>query len=441
MRRTVRIVPGSRGARLRDGDTMRARLLASAVVALLAGFMPSAAASDVNTLNTVDQYVAALRQDPILVQQVMGAGHTDAVRGEFKKLAAALPYPVYVALVQAPTDLVSDRVSTDLASAIRRKLGRPGLYVVAAEGDSVEIQVTGSVPDQTLLSLATYDGQGALVKALGQWGGRSETKAIDAQLVLETAASPQLATYRSVEGSTGLLSQAQIDALAAEPWALAWEAPERDYESHVGKRWIIGTLVGLGVLLAVAQTMFGWPGWRREKARVIEGRLPLERLRRRAEDAVTRLATGLAELPATPTHPDIAGDALSAREAAEHFLKGGYLDLVGALALAESGLRDLDRAQMANPGDPYRPCYFNPLHKPAMTKTTWLFDDAEVKVPACRRCETAVSRGKTPDVLRVSDSETAKAYFEVKSIWTRTGYGALVDHFGATVLHDRAGHE
>lgn len=418
---------------------MRARLLASAVVALLVGIMSPARADDVNTLNTVDQYVAALRADPILVQQVVGGGHTDAVRAEFKRLAAALPYPVYVALVRPATDLQSSRPSADLVTAIRRKLGKPGLYIVEAEGDILQAQVTGSKPDATVLSLATYDGETALTGMLGGSDARP-TAAVLTQLMLESAASPRLSRYDStphVEG--GVLTHDQLAALAAEPWAQPWAAPDRDYESHTGKRWMVGTGVGLAVLLLVAQTMFGWSGWRLRKVEPTTDRPSLEELRRQAEDAVTDLATQLAALPITPVHPDIAVDATSAREAAEPALTGDYLDVAGALALARSGLRDLARAQMANPGKPYRSCYFNPLHKPANAETTWLFDDAEVKVPACRSCINAVAKNQPPDVLRVGEVDTSKAYFEVKSVWARTGYGALVDHFGAAVLKDRAG--
>jgi len=63
-----------------------------------------------------------------------------------------------------------------------------------------------------------------------------------------------------------------------------------------------------------------------------------------------------------------------------------------------------------------------------------------VKVPVCRDCARAVGAGRTPEILRVGDSPTARAYFEKKNVWARTGYGALVDHFGPAVLRDREEH-
>jgi len=419
---------------------MRTRALVGGILLFCCLLGGPASAADVNELHTVDQYVAALREDPILVQQVMGAGHTPEVRRTLAALAAKLPYPVHVALVQAPTDLESDDISRDLASTFRRRIGAPGLYVVAVAGSPREIQATGTAVDPTELSLASTDVESAVSSTFGKDTWPSMTAALEVQIILETAASPGFAHYdfQSQQGKP-VLGKGAIDDLLREPWLRAWRQPDVDSDSHVGKRWMIGTIAGLGSFLVIGTALVGWPGWRRTaKQRQRDGGRPqIEALRHDAEELLTSLATSLAALPPTPVHPDIAADALAAREAAEAALRGGYLDVAGALALARSGLADVGRAQQRNPGKPARSCYFNPLHGRAVGEVSWRYDDADVTVPACRRCVRAVGNGRTPDVLRVSESPSSKAYFEEKSVWASTGYGALVDHFGASVLRER----
>lgn len=426
---------------------MRTRALACAFALLLGrlvgGLASPASAADVNSLNTVDQYVTALRANPILVQQVKGAGHTDAVRKKLAELAAALPYPVHVALVQDPTDLQSDDVARDLASALRRRLDSPGLYIVAAQQGILQIQVTGTAVDQTELSLAHYDVLKALVKKLPKELDGRTTSALEAQLTLEVAAAPGFAHYDfEKQQDKPVLTDSQITALAHEPWGAPAQLPDVDSESHLGKRWMVATTAGLGSFLLVGMSLVGWPGWRRttksQKPRpTSSGRVPIETVRRHAEESLTSLAGKLADLPPTPVHPEIAADALAAREAAEWALRGQYVDVVGALTLAQSGLADVERAGRERAGDPYRPCWFNPLHGSATTETMWRYGDAEVSVPVCRQCDRAVRANRTPDVLRVGDSASSRAYFEEKSVWVSTGFGALVDHYGASVLRER----
>jgi hypothetical protein len=403
---------------------------------MISGWTTAANAANIDALHTVDQYVAALRNDPILVQQVVGAGHTAEVHRALQELATQVDYPVYVALVQAPSDITSEDGSSELASALRRRLGGPGLYVVSIAGRTPSIQVTGAVPDPTMLSLATYAAYDRLREVAGAKESPGYTTAVTTQLILETAASPRFKAVTGPRDPGVMLTDDQLRTLAALPWARAWAGPEDDYESHVGKRWMIGTTVGLGLLLVLVQTAFGWPGWKRSP-RSIASRPAIDEVRRDATTAVTALAEAVAALPVGVPHPDVAADAVAAREAAEQALRGKYLDVVGALVLARSGLHDAARCQERDGGQPYRPCYFNPLHGVANIATTWRMDDAEVDLPACGACHHAVTHGRTPKVLRMAGT-TSKAYFERDDIWSRTGYGAVVEHFGQMVLSDQA---
>ncbi len=427
---------------------MRTRVLASVFVVLasLAGVLMSgantASATDVDGLHTVDQYVAALRKDPVLVQQMMGAGHTDAVRLMLTERAEKLPYPVHIALVQNPTDLQSDDITRDLASAIRRRLGAPGLYIVASPGAATEILVSGSEVDQTLLHLAYYDVLTAVSARVPPEDERRTSAAQEAQAVLEVAASPGMKNYEyQAQRGKPVLTAAQVDEIARAPWGGEPSVPDREYGSHVGKRWMVGTVTGLSIFLVVGTSLVGWPGWRRTTDRPANpGRPTLEALRREAEQSLTALAEGLAASPQAPAHPELVLDAQAAREAAEAVLGGSYLDVIGALVLSRSGLADVGRAQAEKPGKPYRSCYFDPLHGQSTTTASWRYGDAAVDVPVCRRCARAVASGRTPEILRVGDGVRSRAYFEESSVWSRTGYGALVEHFGPAVLRDREQH-
>jgi len=428
---------------------MRTRALAGAFAALLGILIGplafSAAAADVDGLHTVDQYAAALRSDPILVQQVVGAGDTAGARTRLAALAAKLPYPVHIALVGAPDDLQSSELSSAVASSLRRKVGTKGLWIVAVAGGTLDIQSDSSV-DPTQLSLAYYDVMRAITKARGGKDYSRTTSVLDAEVVLRIATSPGFANYSWHEGAAPVLSHAEIEKLADASYGKVRSSHDGDYESHVGKHWMLGTVTGLGVLLLVQQCLRGWPGWRRRRDEERPDRLAglrhatkhpsMDELHTQAGKAATELATALAAA-GDPRHPEILEDATSAREAAEAELDGHYLDLVGALVLARTGLADVRRAAAESPGPRYRCCYLDPFHGEAVTVMGWNLGNGTVDIPVCRQCAEDIGRRLRPQVLHVDDDDSP-AYFERGGVWARTGYGSLVEHFGAVVLADRA---
>ena len=105
---------------------------------------------------TVDQIVAELRQDPILVHQLLGNGHTDEVTSELRELADQVEMPVFVALVQSPPGLAADNPSDDLLRLVHTHLDRPGIYIVQVQ-DGIQQIGAYDVPVEGIdLSLATY---------------------------------------------------------------------------------------------------------------------------------------------------------------------------------------------------------------------------------------------------------------------------------------------
>ena len=82
---------------------------------------------------TVDDIVASLRRDPVLVQQAMGNGHTQDAVAEIRERVDAADFPVYVALVHPPAGLEENDPLGDLTSILHQRIGGPGLYVVGNE--------------------------------------------------------------------------------------------------------------------------------------------------------------------------------------------------------------------------------------------------------------------------------------------------------------------
>lgn len=406
---------------------------------------------------TVDQIVADLKRDPILVEQTMGSGDAAGTAKRLAAVARKLPFPTYVALVTTPQDDDSSDASAYLATAISRRIGKPGIYVVQTSSSPLETRIVGEKYDDTLLSLESYANSNAVVKAAGEKGLLSPGVGAETALLTATLPPPKEdpQSYKKTN-----LSSAQIADLAAREKALApAETPREQHDEparpwSAGKRWMVGTSVGVGALLLIQQSIRGWPGWRRDqqkkpvkltKPQAAGPEPDLEDVRRRAQDRVTALAERLAAT--TDTSADTStgtaknGDLLNAaglaRDAAEPLLESKDLEeVVGALTLADTGLADLSRAR-GRRKSAYRCCFFNPLHGSSTTKASWRFGEADVDVPVCRACSAALrdSGSGRPDALRVG----RRPYYERDDVWARTGFGSLVDDFASQVITARRG--
>ncbi|MEO7350466.1 MAG: hypothetical protein ABIR34_06775 [Marmoricola sp.] len=427
----------------------------------LVGVAPAGAVAD-DYAHSVDQIVAALRQDPVLVQETLGGGDTAGAHDRLSARARRLPFATYVALVEPPTDLQAGyEVSEVLAATLHRRIGKPGLYIVSVAGVGWDQEAFAVDLDAALLGLASSTALTAVNRLIGGSGENAEARVspeTEAEIVLRNAAQPGINDY-DYSRSKPLLAPGTISAIAEQPWTR--EDRTTDFidveDSQTGKRFMVGTTVGLAVTLILQQTLRGpWPGWKRRRGRrqapparrtakrerllpAVPVPLDITAVRREANSTLTRLAEGLARLPVQTRHPEIVEDAVAAREAAESLVDSTRVtDVVGALVLGRSGERDLDRATRAKPGAAYRCCFFNPLHGPAVTEAAWEFGDADIEAPVCSSCAATVRAGREPDLLRTRPGHGSPAYYEGDDVWARTGFGSLVDHFGSVVLADRA---
>jgi hypothetical protein len=396
-------------------------------------------ADDVPHPDTVEALAEALKVDHVIVQETRGSGDAAGAEERIEDLIARLPFAAYVAVIDTPTDVdAGSEASGYLATALSRRIGEPGLYVVSADGDIAEARMVGTGWDETLFSLQSYTDRGAVTDASGT---DLLVPTVDAETFVQTAlAVPP--TEDDLDYDSVALSDDVVDDLADRERALEpHERPDYDFDAAepwtVGKRWMVGTTVGAGVLVVLLQSLWGWPGWRRRPgAKKVPGEsraaiappvapdLDVER-----EAAAGQLTTLAEQLPDAPTG-DHADRALLAREVAEPLLDSrDVLDVVGAQVLARAGLRELARAS-GRARVPYRVCFFDPRHTTATQRVEWRYGDAEVEVPVCRTCRRAVDRGLEPPTLVVGRRGRLRPYYEGDSVWARTGYGSLVDDLG-----------
>lgn len=423
---------------------------------------------DVPSPDTVEALAQALRadRDHVIVQQTRGSGDAAGAERRIGRLIEELPFPAYVAVVDTPSDVDAGVDSSRyLATALSRRIGEPGLYVVSADSTPTGIRIVGTGWDETLFQLQVRTDAGAVESGSGD---PLLAPALDAEVAVQTALAATPITDGSVPDTVSL-SDATVDELVQRERDLEpYERPDADLEGplepwSIGKRWMVGTTVG-GILLAVfLQSLWGWPGWRRKKSDKESGKQPgkqpgkktekrhgepprlesprreppdLATARRQANDAVTALAEELADAPAGPT----ADRAALAREVAEPLLESDDpLDLVGAQALARAGRREV---AIAGGGrrKPFRCCFFDPRHAEATTTAEWQFGDSEVEVPVCRPCLRALAGGRAPEALVVRRLGRVRPYYEGDSVWARTGFGSLsgdVAAFAEQVMADR----
>lgn len=165
----------------------------------------------------------------------------------------------------------------------------------------------------------------------------------------------------------------------------------------------------------------------------------METLRSDASTHLTTLTEVLARGHSRDTEsPDRIESVLLARTVAETLMRSDDVaDLIGAVVVARTGLRDLEQLRTKRTLKAYRPCFFNPVHQPAYDRATWRVGHATVSLPACSTCLTAIRAGREPEVLRLG--RRRQAYYERDDIWARTGFGALVDDLAAQVMADRMG--
>lgn len=388
-------------------------------------------AVDVPYPRSIDALAAQLRQDPVLIHDTRGSGDAAGADARLTALASELPFPVYVALVEPPddADAGSDQARF-LATALSRRLGT-GLYIVDVPDAVFEAKLVVEGRDDTTFSLQSTTNEEAVDAALPPMRTQLPP-VIEAEVAILTAAQGEPADYDTPNLPESIVADLAQRADDLAPFTnFSSEADEEDPPESwsAGKRFMVGTVAGLGSALLLWQTLVGWPGWRRRPkdraaTRAEEDR---ERLRRRARGTLDRLAQQLAD---AGTGPEWLA-ATSAREAADLLIESDdRADLAGALVLARMGERQLSRTHR-----PYRPCFFDPLHGEGTRSASWRFGEASVEVPVCRVCERTLAAGGAPQAFR----RGRRPYFEDDDLWARTGFGALTDDLPAQVAADRAG--
>lgn len=437
-------------ARRRAGRDAALRTFATAVLmlgAVVLGSSPARADAPApeahETVLTVDQIVAALRKDPVLVQQVLGNGDAAGARERIRASVADSAHPVYVVLVTDPGGLADKFPARDLARKLYNRLG-DGYYVVQVTRSILEVEGWG-VPEPVRASLATSEAVDAarLANDHFETGRARVTPVAQAQIAAEIAAGGEpfaMEPERAIEIAN------LPGNLAVAPYSIL---DEDDPEPTTpGKRAVVATVVGVGVLLVGLRLLLWLTAPRRRgPTRGAAGWTPtdldLSDLVSRAEEEVTRLSRDLAEAPTgsltdTAVGYKEAADAVlraldSQAEPRDHRYGAQLRDAVGALVLARAGRDVLER------GD-HRPCFADPLHGRA-TGRVEIPGRRAVAVPLCARCAASVKGGTAPDALVFAHParRRPRPYYEERTLWARSGYGALDDTWWSTVLAARAG--
>ncbi|PZF82386.1 hypothetical protein C1I92_16765 [Jiangella anatolica] len=418
--------------------------------------------------DTVDELVAQLRDDPILVQPSMGMGDSAAAHDVLAEAAADVGVPVYVVLADTPADLAgTDSIAEQAAALFRAELGDGLYHVEFREGISYTRSWGGGELDEAYLAPVTFALERAESSGPGEYPQASAL--LEAVLTLRWAAAP-----------LEELPDAMVDEYAAQPWAFLADSDYDRADATAGRRVaVLATSFGLlvaGVIVTLVVARAAPAGRGDVRRRLADQRSRAADRKRAASAGQQQVASAGATLsdppsrvgptrtgrgaPTTAVPADIAATAtrqldearrrlasLSAErltspagttaadavEAGDRVLAtGDPLDAVGATVLAAIAVREVERTGSPK-RPPYRPCFVDPLHGEA--RDTVRLEGSSIDAPACRDC------ARSPYAfLAVRRRFRGWApYTETSTIWARTGFGALVGDLPAQVLDDRSG--
>lgn len=378
---------------------------------------------------TVEQVAQVVARDHVLVENTMGSGDAAGTARRLSAIVRTLPFPAYVALVSTPRDDHAEQSAQYLAVAISRRVGKPGLYIVDTPDDSLEVRLVEPGQDPNVFDLQYYANHNAVAQARG---ADVLTPAVDAEVALLTGQRP---VHESADAHPApTLSTDQIDTLAERDRSLsrgaAYDAADDEPSSWTtGKRWMLGTTVGLALLLLIQRTVRGWPGWRSRPEKHTRPRTPtLAELHIQASAALLRLSTRLARETRLSGRAD---EATLAHDIGESLLDSeDPADVLGALVLAQTGLHALQARSGV-----YHCCFVNPLHGEGTTTRSWRFGEADLAVPMCAACAGIIEHGGTPNAFLAGRHH--RPYYERDDVWARTGYGSLVDDLAHQVAAAR----
>ncbi len=394
---------------------------------------------------TVPELAARLREDQVVVQQMLGNGQTTKVNAALTDLAASVDYPVYVALVDRPAGLRQDDPTGELVSLLHAEIGTDGLYIASADPvvGHLSWQVYGAgLPDVYDFSVnprPPYDSAERHQAVAGEVAELVATAANDLEplpraeledyrtgdLWVRAASGsatyddpPTPFTYAMVSSSIALVMTfaafVALRAIAARRERPRTSGPDQQAAIPVRKprpapqrapRFNGGALPSRGpevraaaerelddLAAAIRRASRGDRSLSTEAMQIVDGS-------RSTAEAL------LADLPDVidPHSPDL-------------------LDAVGALVLVRIARRAVD-----DPA-PYRPCFFDPCHGEGDHQLTTTAGDGEVRVPVCRLCLRDRDDPERFRPLRVRRLWGRPwPYYEGDSVWAKTGFGSLSD--------------
>lgn len=378
----------------------------------------------------VDDVVAALREDPVLVHPTFGNGARDAVDAAITaKVAEAREAgtTVYVALVPHVQDLAGGDYGQDaadeLAILLGDRLGGDAFLFTAVDPYSLYAA-----------ELGTGDLESARVDYVP---GQSEGT--------QSALVGQVAWGVDQLAGNGENPGQYVEGI--------WEKPEWQWDRDGSTDAFLSTfapttaLVLVAVVVTLAIRAVGRPPRLVEPVRSRPTTVRLskdrptggERVRAADQDLGTLARTEVEEVERLRSRRARRSVDSTAREridgsyaAAQAILDTGARgrrrepDLLGALVLAR-----VARAALDDPRSVYRPCYVNPTHGAATEERT--VQDGGVRVPVCRAC----ARGSITDPYLVRRGLRRAPYYAGDDVWARTGYGSLVDDLWSEVVRDR----
>lgn len=409
---------------------------------------------------TVEELADALREDPVIVQQIMGNGHTAEVDEALTALADEVDHPVFVALVNTPRGLAEESPGQDLASRLHAALGEDGLYVVSVDTEVGHLE---------------WQGYGAGVPRRNDFFGVNPYPDHEDQDLPDQSAAGEAAELLATAAND--LEALPSDELEAYRTSDLWARPGTGaaYDVDVptdGTYAVVATGLGVGLAVLawfVLRTVARWrelapapgpaapaPGIPRvlspqEKGRAARAAPPArpapptaDGVRRVADRELTALARAQtkAARAGRAADPTVQHLVDGSRTTAETLLDTpgtdhdrALLDALGGLVLVRTA-----RHALGHPGaTTYRPCFFNPWHGEATTEVAAPAGSRgdQVELPACDRCRRGADSPELRDPLEVKVGRRRRPYWEDDTVWARTGFGAIADDLWSAVLDDR----
>ncbi|WP_114423566.1 hypothetical protein [Nocardioides houyundeii] len=384
----------------------------------------------------VDQLAEALREDPVLVDPVFGNGRTDEVHEALGDVVDGLGFPAYVVMVPRPPGLSANDPDRELATLLHEEIGGAGLYAVMTDpvGYGETLAGFGAVPDPSArfgIELGLYPDGGA-----------------DADLSAAGVVARELDLVAALDAGVPV-SQQQFETYAEQ--AVWRDPPEWDQEYEVpttGAYAVFTTMAFVAVAGCAWLVLRNLARWRETAPETRQPGLatgPAPRgegpaqVRARAEAELDDLAQQLAATAGTAQPDDVRvlvdGSYDTARAVLERTGSNAedLDDLVGALVLTRVAGRALTARRRRT--TPYRPCFFDPRHGEGVRERTVPVGDRELTVPACGTCgqtggqadDQAHDQAPRPMLLPGGLLGRERPWYELDTVWARTGYGAFVD--------------